>query len=51
MAPWHNNGKIWTEDKLGNTKGWHEYLEIRGDSCIYHGWNDVLESEGNGMML
>lgn len=33
-----------TEDKLGNTKGWHEYLEIRGDSCIYHGWNDRVET-------
>ncbi|MCM1553583.1 MAG: hypothetical protein NC092_12955, partial [Butyrivibrio sp.] len=33
-----------TEDKLGDEKGWHEYLEIREDSCIYHGWNDKVET-------
>ena len=32
------------EDKLGDVKGWHEYIEISGDSCIYHGYNDLVEA-------
>lgn len=31
-------------DPIEGEKGWHEYIEVKGNRCEFHSWNDLTET-------
>lgn len=31
-------------DSIEGEKGWHEYIEVKGNRCEFHSWNDLTET-------